>query len=254
MPNEQKTQELDRIEKRISVALPVRVTYYGEDAKPRLEMACTYDISAHGARVTGLRCVKEAGEILVVERGRSKAFCRVVWIGEPDSPLRGQVGIQCVEAQRSLWLTELRDMEEIYEPVSRDSSLYRLKPGSATGNRRRHRRFAADGAADLLEKSTAANRLEGALRDVSEVGCLVATKELLRPGTQLKLVLKVGTYDLSLKGQVKHAAIDVGLGIEFREIRKGDRDILQYLLRKLAEKEKAAESEKSKTSSAAAAQ
>jgi hypothetical protein len=252
VPNEQKTLELDRIEKRISVALPVRVTYYDEEARPRLEMACTYDISAHGARVTGLRCVKEAGEILVVERGRSKAFCRVVWIGEPDSALRGQVGIQCVEAQKSLWLTELRDMEEIYEPVSRDSALYRVKPGTA-GNRRRHQRFAADGAADLLEKSTAANRLEGTLRDVSEVGCLVATKDLLRPGTQLKLVLKVGNYDLSLKGQVKHAAIDVGLGIEFREIRKGDRDILQYLLRKLAEKEKAAESEKAKTSSATAA-
>jgi len=249
---EQKTLELHRTEKRISVALPVRVTYYDEETKPRLEMACTYDISAHGARVTGLRCVKEAGEILVVERGRSKAFCRVVWIGEPDSPLRGQVGIQCVEAQKSLWLTELRDMEEIYEPVSRDSSLYRVKPGSA-GNRRRHQRFAADGVADLLEKSPEANRLEGALRDVSEVGCLVATKELLRPGTELKLVLKVGNYDLSLKGRVKHAAIDVGLGIEFREIRKGDRDILQYLLRKLAEKEQAAEHDKLKASSAAVA-
>ena len=252
MAEEQKTLELDRIEKRISVALPVRVTYYDEETKPRLEMACTYDISAHGARVTGLRCVKEAGEILVVERGRSKAFCRVVWIGEPDTPLRGQVGIQCVEAQKSLWLTELRDMEEIYEPVSRDSSLYRVKPGG-TGNRRRHQRFAADGVADLLEKSPEANRLEGALRDVSEVGCLVATKELLRPGTELKLVLKVGNYDLSLKGRVKHAAIDVGLGIEFREIRKGDRDILQYLLRKLAEKEQAAEHDKLKASSAAVA-
>jgi len=71
------TPSTDRTERRIHVALPVRVTYYDNQAKPRLEMACTYDISAHGARVTGLRCVKEAGEILVVERGRSKAFCRV---------------------------------------------------------------------------------------------------------------------------------------------------------------------------------
>jgi hypothetical protein len=234
------TAELDRIEKRISVALPVRVTYYDAEAKPRLEMACTYDISAHGARVTGLRSVKEAGEILVVERGRSKAFCRVVWIGEPDSPLRGQVGIQCVEAQKSLWTSELRDMEETYEPVSRDSALYRMKPG-LSGNRRRHQRFAAEGMADLLEKSITASRLEGSLRDVSEVGCLIATQSFIRPGTDLKLVLKVGNYDLGLKGQVRHAAIDVGLGIEFREVRKGDRDVLQYLLRKLAEKNKTLE-------------
>src|SRR6267143_6729084 len=132
-------QSIDRTERRIHVALPVRVTYYDNQAKPRLEMACTYDISAHGARVTGLRCVKEAGEILVVERGRSKAFCRVVWIGEANSHLRGQVGIQCVEAQKTLWAAELRDMEEVYEKVSRDSAQYRAKPvgGSTNGNRRR---------------------------------------------------------------------------------------------------------------------
>ena len=29
---------------------------------------------------------------------------------------------------------------------------------------------------------------------------------------------------------------NVGLGIEFREIRKGERQILQFLIRKLAEK------------------
>jgi PilZ domain len=245
--------ELDRIEKRISVALPVRVTYYDSEAKPRLEMACTYDISAHGARVTGLRNVKEAGEILVVERGRSKAFCRVVWIGEPDSPLRGQVGIQCVEAQKSLWTAELRDMEETYEAVSRDSALYRVKPGTS-GNRRRHQRFVTEGKAKLLETSIASH-LEGTLRDVSEVGCLIATQSLIRPGTDLKLVLKVASYDLSLKGQVKHAAIDVGLGIEFREIRKGDRDVLQYLLHKLAEKEKTVQCmrEQQRAASAAAA-
>ena len=250
------TPELDRIEKRISVALPIRVTYYDDTAKPRLEMACTYDISAHGARVTGLRCVKEAGEILVVERGRSKAFCRVVWIGEPDSPLRGQVGIQCVEAQKSLWAAELRDMEEVYEKVNRDSAQHRAKPmgGSANGNRRRHQRFEAEGMADLLEKSTTASHLEGTLRDVSEVGCLIATQSLLRPGTDLKLLLKVANYDLSLKGQVKHAAVGIGLGIEFREIRKGDRDILQCLLRKLAGQDKTVESmrEKQRTASAVA--
>ena len=254
MTDELHTPELDRIEKRISVALPVRVTYYDETAKPRLEMACTYDISAHGARVTGLRSLKEAGEIVVVERGRSKAFCRVVWIGEPDSHLRGQVGIQCVEAQKSLWATELRDMEEVYEKISRENAQYRAKPvgGGGNGNRRRHQRFEAEGVADLLEKSATASHLEGVLRDVSEVGCLVATQSLIRPGTDLKLLLKMGNYDLSLKGQVKHAAVGIGLGIEFREIRKGDRDVLQYLLRKLAEQDKTVESMREKQRKAVA--
>ena len=233
------TSSSDRTDKRIHVALPVRVTYFDNDSKPRLEMACTYDISAHGARVTGLRCVKEAGEIVVVERGRSKAYCRVVWIGQANSHLQGQVGIQCVEAQKALWTAELRDMEEMYDPMTRDSGIFRLDSTASAkkGNRRRYRRFATEGAANVLQKGSTAGHLECGLKDVSEVGCLIAIKSLILPGTDLKLVLTVSNYDLSFKGQARHAALDVGLGIEFREIRKGDRAVLQHLLRKLAEKE-----------------
>jgi hypothetical protein len=237
-----KKQSPDRTEKRIHVAFPVRVTFFDDDAKPRLEMACTYDISAHGARVTGLRCVKEAGQILVVERGRSRAYCRVVWIGETSSPLHGQVGIQCVEAEKTLWVAELRDMEQIYEPVAREGALYRLsaKSSGPAANRRRYQRFATNGVAELLQKGPGSTHLEGSVKDMSEVGCLITTNSLVLPGTDLKLVVNVSNYDLTFKGQVRHAAVDVGLGIEFREIRKGDRSILQYLLKKLAEQESAA--------------
>jgi len=233
-------QPIDRTEKRIHVALPVRITYFDDDAKPRLEMACTYDISSHGARVTGLRCVKEAGEIVVVERGRSKAYCRIVWIGKSSSRLHGQIGIQCVEAEKTLWTAELRDMADVYDAIPRDLCLPRASSGNAN-NRRRFARFATNGVAELLQRGPSTNYLDGELKDVSELGCLVTTKSVILPGTDLKLVLKVANYDLSVKGQVRHAALDVGLGVEFREIRKGDRAILQHLIRKLAEKEMPAE-------------
>jgi len=58
--------------------------------------------------------------------------------------------------------------------------------------------------------------------------------------------LNVSNYDLSVKGQVRHAA-EVGLGVEFSEIRKGDWEVLQYLLRKLSEQR---EEEKPKAKSA----
>jgi hypothetical protein len=226
------------------------VTYYDADSKPRLEMACTYDISAHGARLTGLRCVKEAGEIVTIERGRSKAFCRVVWIGESNSHLQGQVGIQCVEAEKTLWTPELSDMEQVYESVLRDP---RRSPahGSQIGNRRRFQRFGTDGAVELLQKGSGPVHLDGILKDVSEVGCLVITKSLILPGTDLKLVLSVANYDLAFKGQVRHAALDVGLGIEFREVRKGDRALLQHILRKLEKRKTSKEkADKHKASSA----
>ena len=52
-----------------------------------------------------------------------------------------------------------------------------------------------------------------------------------------RLLGAAADYDLVLKGQVRHAQQHVGLGIEFREIRKGDRQILQFLMRKLGEKQ-----------------
>jgi hypothetical protein len=242
----------ERNEKRIHVALPVRVTYFDEEHKPRFEMACTYDISAHGARVTGLRSVKEAGEIVVVERGRNKAFCRVVWIGEAGTPLRQQAGIQCVEANKSLWEAEMRDMQELYDPLSRDGILYRAQTGNLPDrSRRKYQRFEVEGVAELLRKGADASYLEGEVKDLSEVGCLVTTKTLLTPGTTLKLVLRMGNYNLSFKGMVRHAAVDVGLGIEFREIRKGDRAVLHYVLRQLAEKSNSDEKEIARASAGA---
>src|ERR1700690_1577791 len=110
-------REAERADRRVHVALPVRITYWDKDKKPGLEMACTYDISSHGARITSLRCIKETGEIVAIERGRNKTFCRVVWIGEPNSELRGQIGLQVVEEEREIFETERRDLDDVFDPV-----------------------------------------------------------------------------------------------------------------------------------------
>jgi PilZ domain len=225
----------ERSDKRVHVALPIRVTYWDEDKKPGLEMACTYDISAHGARISSLRFVNQTGEIVAVERGRNKAFCRVVWVGDPESKLHGQIGLQSIEPERTLWDPELRDMEDVYEPV--DGSSHR--PTTKIGNRRRNDRFQVEGEAEILKPESAAvsEPQKAKLRDLSETGCLVTTKEVLIPGTDIKLVLKVANYDLTLKGKVKHSALDVGVGIEFSQIRKSDRQTLKFLMQKLAERQ-----------------
>jgi hypothetical protein len=229
----------ERSTKRLHVALPIRVTYWDSANRPCLEFACTYDISQRGARIGGLRCVKETGEIIAVERGRNRVFCRVVWIGPANSELRGQVGIECVETGRTIWDAELRDMEEAYEPIlveARQLAPNGLIPGVHQRNRRRYERFDVEGMADLKNGPTSA-QMEAALRNLSEMGCLLATKQKILPGSELKVFLKVASYHLSLKGQVRHTEAADTLGVEFREIRKGDRQILHFLLRKLAEKQ-----------------
>ena len=227
----------ERQNKRIHVALPIRVTYWDDAQKPCLEIACTYDISEHGARVTGLRYVKEAGEVIAIERGKNKAFCRVVWVGEPNSELQGQIGLQCVEFDRILWEGELRDMVETYEPVLADGDSKRPRTFATHERRRRRERFSLEGTAELVEPGTENLKINSVvLKNMSEIGCLVLTKQIVPAGTELKVTLHVDDQTLTLKGQVKHAEPHVGLGIEFREIRKGERQILQFLIRKLAEK------------------
>ena len=71
---------------------------------------------------------------------------------------------------------------------------------------------------------------------MSEIGCLVMTKEMMPAGTALQVTLHVDDQTLTLKGQVKHADPHAGLGIEFHKIRKGERQILQFLIRKLSDK------------------
>ena len=104
--------------KLVHLALPVRWSLVGEEGRGSTEMACTYDIHPHGARLLSARDVN-VGDMVLVERGRNKAVCQVIWTAHPESSLRGQFTVQCVEG-RTPWDDELRQMEEQYQPVILD--------------------------------------------------------------------------------------------------------------------------------------
>jgi len=105
--------------------------------------------------------------------------------------------------------------------------------GSLDRDRRRHQRFEVQGLMELLRHGADTGSVQAELKDLSSSGCLVKSNEPMVPGTDLKLSLSVDNYDLRLKGRVLHASTNLALGIEFREIRKGDRQLLEYLLQKL---------------------
>lgn len=76
--------------KLVHLALPVRWTLIGQEGRGAPEMACTYDIHPHGARLLSSRDLN-IGDMVMVERGRNKAVCQVVWSANPASSLRGQL-------------------------------------------------------------------------------------------------------------------------------------------------------------------
>jgi PilZ domain-containing protein len=220
--------------KLVHLALPVRWTLVGQEGHGSPEMACTYDIHPHGARLLSSRDLN-IGDLVMVERGRNKAICQVVWSADPASALRGQFTVQCVVG-KTPWDDELRQMEEQYQPVILDG-LDRRTPSSGFGraetNRRRRPRFYVEGQAEV---SDGVLRVAGEVQQISEYGARLAAMEPLRPGTDFRLMLNVFDVRLALKARVKYLVNNLGMGVEFQQIRRGDRPLLEYVLGKLKTK------------------
>lgn len=218
----------------VHLALPVRWSLVGQEGRGAAEMACTYDIHPHGARLLSSRDVN-IGDLVMVERGRNKAICQVVWTADPASALRGQFTVQCVEG-KTPWDEELRQMEEQYQPVILDG-LQRRETGRAfsrpDANRRRRPRFYVEGQAEVID---GVQRVAGEVQQISEYGARLAAIEQMRPGTDFRLMLNVFDVSLTLKAQVKYLVDNLGMGVEFQEIRRGDRPLLSYILSKLKTK------------------
>ena len=222
------------VEKLIHLALPVRLIHMENGERGGLELACTYDIHPRGARLRSSRDLK-VGDLVTVERGRTKSICQVVWTADPDSPLRGQFTVECVEGNRIPWADELRQMEEQYLPLAPDWP-YRKQPmnpfGRGEQNRRRRPRFPVKGGANMAEIG-GQSRVEGRLEEISEFGCLISSSDLIAPGTALRLVLNMCDVSVALRGHVRYTAQSRAMGVEFQEIRQGDRPLLDYVLRQL---------------------
>jgi len=218
-------------EKLVHLALPVRLTHMQNGERSVLEMACTYDIHPRGARLLSFRHV-EVGDLITVERGRNKSVCQVVWTADPDSPLRGQFTVECVEGNRIPWEEELRQMQEQYLPIIPDGLKKRPAMntfGRGEQNRRRRPRFNVEGGADLLEIGGRSS-VEAHVEQISEYGCLVSASDLLVPGTGLRLALNIYDVSVALRGHVRYTAQNRAMGVEFQEIRQGDRPLLDYVL------------------------
>ncbi|MGA7928149.1 MAG: PilZ domain-containing protein [Candidatus Sulfotelmatobacter sp.] len=222
------------IEKLIHLALPVRLVHMQNGERGGPELACTYDIHPRGARLRSSRDVK-VGDLITIERGRSKSVCQVVWTADPDSALCGQFTVECVEGSRVPWEEELRRMEEQYLPVTpsganRTPATNTFRRGEQ--NRRRGLRFPVEGEADLAELG-GRSRGEGRLEQISECGCLISARDLPTPGTGLRLVLNMWDISVALRGHVRYTAENRTMGVEFQEIRQGDRPLLDYVLNRL---------------------
>jgi hypothetical protein len=232
-PQEKAPQGEAQVEKLVHLALPVRLIHMQDAHRGELEMACTYDIHPRGARLLSAHALK-VGDLLTVERGRLKSVCRVIWTADPNSTLRGQFTVECVEGNKIPWEDELRQMEEQYLPIGSDEMKKRpVMRSFSDKNRRRGPRFPVMGEADLFQIDGGKSTAEGRLEQISEHGCLITAGDSLEPGTALRLVLNMCDVSVALRGRVRYSGEQRSMGVEFQEIRQGDRPLLDYVLNRL---------------------
>jgi hypothetical protein len=217
----------ERYDKRVQLAIPLRVVTLDAHKRPQLDIACTLDVSLRGARLYGVRSSARVGEVVTVERGRSKFACRIVWIGAPDTPQKGQIGVEAVESSKSFWDKDMREAADQFGPIT-------IEPAQRVPEGERKRRFPrvkADVQARLLPHGGDSDDTfrHGRVTNICETGCLLSGLMGLEIGAHVEVILDLPNTDVAIRGRVKHSGQD-GLGIEFREIRKSDRQLLRYWL------------------------
>lgn len=95
-----------RREKRIHIAVPVKV--FPDAASLDFQTCCTYEISTIGARLVRPPGIKAIGQIILLQRHSRRARYKVIWVGEPNTPEAGQVGVECLEPHNVIWESEIK--------------------------------------------------------------------------------------------------------------------------------------------------
>jgi hypothetical protein len=209
-------------ELRIHTALPVRVTW-ADDGRTTSLSACTIDVSQKGARLIGLAGVKAPGQLIAIRRKASEAQFRVIWIGKPQTPHEGQVGVECVDRDKIIWDVDFAKVDEEFEPL-----VANLKPGD-----KQPPGYSCEGK--ILVWSQQGNR-GGFEADLQAIGLSFCE---LKSSTSFEgpLLLQVYTEDaqMTVKGIAREAA-NGRSWVDFTDIRRGDRLELQNLISRLSRK------------------
>jgi hypothetical protein len=96
---------------RMAKTIQVWVRGIDRSGNPFVQSARTIDIGQSGARLDGVGYLTGPGEIVQVKRGWRKARFRVVWIGQLGTPEADQVGICCVEGDKTIWPVPVSESE-----------------------------------------------------------------------------------------------------------------------------------------------
>jgi hypothetical protein len=96
-------EQMDRRrERRLNLELTVRIWGMDRMSRPFAELVRVRNISNRGAVLTGVRSKVQAGELLDVQLGASRAQFRIAWMN-----LSGEAGIQALATEPPIFSTSM---------------------------------------------------------------------------------------------------------------------------------------------------
>jgi hypothetical protein len=208
-----------RREPRKQVILPVRIFGTGADGRVFSESVTTIDVSQNGVRLDGVKSHIKPDEIIGLTHGEKKVHFRVKWIGQPGTPLAGQIGLQNLTPEKPLWDISL-------PPGIIDNFLFAGK------DRRRFPRVKCSISAEIQPPGSPV--IWGKISDLSLGGCFIEMFIPLKLNTAFELALWLGTTKVHLQGEVASVSPGFGNGVRFLNISPELQALLQQHLDSLA--------------------
>lgn len=229
-----------RREPRLERNFEVKVWGMDRHGKPFMQHAHTLDITNSGARLVGVECVN-AAEIIGIQNGDRKARFKVVWVGRENTPKAGQIGVHCLEPEKSIFGAQPQrsaaepDFFRAAAPASgfEPARITRPVKKDVVAVRRKHPRYPCTGGVELRQHEGGPPAW-GNMSDISLTGCYVETVSTLPVGSMVMFHLR--THDLEVRGRatVKTSHHAVGMGVAFVHLAQEDQQNLEFLIGTLA--------------------
>src|SRR5262249_38509102 len=229
-----------RREPRVERNVEVKVWGLDRHGKPFMQHARTLDITHLGARLIGVDCVN-VGETIGIQNGDQKARFKVVWIGRENTPKAGQIGVHCLESDKTIFGPQPQktgvepDFFQATAPESGFEPPRNVRPvkKDMVAVRRKHPRYPCTGGVELRQHEGGPPAW-GNMSDISLTGCYVETASTLSMGSMVMFHLR--SHDLEVKGRavVKTSHHAVGMGIAFQHLSPEDQQNLEFLIGTLA--------------------
>jgi hypothetical protein len=204
-----------RREPRKEIQAQVRIFGTNSSGQTFSEKAVTVNVSHQGVELSGVQPQLKLDEIIGLTYGTNRVHFRVKWIGEPDTPKAGHVGLLNTSPEKPLWDFPL-------PPPAPDNHQAKF------AETRKHPRFKCHNSVEIHTQAGAS--FWATIADLSVGGCYIEMTIPLPKETKVKVGIWIGETKCWVDGEVTYSTPGFGTGVKFSKVSELDIERIQQYL------------------------